>query len=238
MKHGSRRITIKSDVPQLPRRQRLRRALLSVFFQRLYTNLAWLYDLVAWLTSVGLWRQWQQAALEALPPDGALLEVGHGPGHLLRQLGSDGRRVFGADRSRQMNRLAVRRLQRAALPSRVAQIAAEALPFPAGSFSSVFATFPASFILEPQALSEIHRVLSLEGRLVILPGARITGRSLLDRLARAVNRLCGQSAGSAQPWLELLAGAGFQARAEQCAQPRSVVLRLVAWKDQQAPSAP
>ncbi|MCB9446672.1 MAG: class I SAM-dependent methyltransferase, partial [Ardenticatenaceae bacterium] len=39
-------------------------------FRLLYNELAWTYDAVSWLVSLGDWRSWQQAALPfVLGPD-------------------------------------------------------------------------------------------------------------------------------------------------------------------------
>src|SRR3989337_1455537 len=64
---------------------RLLTGFLRFFFQHLYTTLAPAYDLIAWTVSMGQWNQWVGTALEPLPA-GPLLELGHGTGHLLRDL--------------------------------------------------------------------------------------------------------------------------------------------------------
>ena len=60
----------------------LRRNLLLRFFHLLYHQLAWAYDAVSAAVSLGRWQDWGAAALPFV--NGAsVLELGHGPGHLL-----------------------------------------------------------------------------------------------------------------------------------------------------------
>jgi hypothetical protein len=66
---------------------------------------------------------------------------------------------FGLDESRQMVRQAGKRLSRQGQPNRLARGVAQHLPFAGETFDSVVATFPTPFIIDPQTLSEIHRVL-------------------------------------------------------------------------------
>ena len=57
---------------------RLFQSLLGWVFDRLYNQLAWSYDLVSWLVSGGLWRQWHSLVLPYLVGP-RVLEVS-GPG--------------------------------------------------------------------------------------------------------------------------------------------------------------
>ncbi len=198
---------------------------LRAFFDLLYTRLAWIYDLVAWTSSMGQWRTWQQVALADLP-EGRVLELGHGPGHLLLDLGSLRPSVFGVDSSRQMNRQAARRLRRKGMPARLARASAAALPFPAEAFGAVVSTFPSEYILDPRAASEARRVLGPGGCLVIIPTAEITGTAIYDRFARWLYAVTRQSGDVTDAGLEPLRQAGFTAEADRVQLARARVWRI------------
>lgn len=202
------------------------------FFKHLYTTIAWSYDFIAWTTSMGQWRTWQQAALiEFLP--GKLLEIGHGPGHMLLDLKKQGRRVTGVDASRQMTGMASKRLQKNGHKISIARARAQNLPFPTGAFSGVIATFPSEYILDGETLRSVHRVLQPEGTLVVIGLARITGSSVYDRLAAWLFRITGQADHPQEAyhhWIEQMERLSFTARFETVEQPRAQVLRLTAVK--------
>mgnify|MGYP001194056331 CR=1 FL=1 len=162
--------------------QILARALLW-FFERLYTRLAWAYDMVAWLASAGRWNRWG-LSVRADIEGPCVLEIGHGPGHLLKALASDQYAAFGIDLSPQMVRLTRRRLLRAGLPLRHTRAKAQTLPFPAVHFDTVVSTFPAPYITDPATLQEIYRVLRPGGKLLILHSAHPLGHRPPERLAR------------------------------------------------------
>ena len=88
-------------------------------FRLLYQEMAWTYDLVSWAVSLGEWRAWQRAALPFVSGR-HVLEIAHGPGHLLLALSTAGFTVSGLDLSPQMGRQARRRLRTAGHPSRLA----------------------------------------------------------------------------------------------------------------------
>jgi SAM-dependent methyltransferase len=171
-------------------RQLWKRAL-RAGFRLLYNELAWSYDAVSALVSRGQWSEWQAAALPFVTGE-RILEVAHGPGHLLLRLTAAGRSTVGIDLSPTMSRRAGRRLAQAGRPVRLARARAQALPFAAGSFDCALATFPADFIRDPMTLRELRRVLVPAGRLVIVPEARLTGRGLAARGLEWLYRFTGQ----------------------------------------------
>ncbi len=209
--------------------------LLRFAFRLLYNDFAWTYDLVSWSVSMGQWRAWQRTALPYLYGK-RVLEVGHGTGNMLLDLLSLGFKPVGLDLSRQMGRIAGRKLRRVsgtrapAVPLVGGRV--EALPFAPASFDSLLATFPTEYIGQPPAIGEFRRVLRPGGAVVCVPSAQITGIGPADRLAAWLFRVTGQSADSL--WAPLVArysAAGFQSRLERVRLPRSLVTVLVAIRE-------
>jgi ubiquinone/menaquinone biosynthesis C-methylase UbiE len=211
---------------------RLLEAFMRFFFKHLYTSIAWTYDFVAWTSSMGQWRLWQHAALIDFEP-GLLLEIGHGPGHLLIDFTLANRRIIGVDASRQMTQMARRRSQAAGVDVGVTQAKAQSLPFTPSCFSGVIATFPSEYVLEGETIKSALRVLKPKGKFVLVGLKSITGRAFYDRLAAWLYRTTGQSnhpESSYGLWLNQLEKFGFNARIEIIEQPRAEVLRVVAVK--------
>ncbi|MFN2125911.1 MAG: class I SAM-dependent methyltransferase, partial [Candidatus Promineifilaceae bacterium] len=141
--------------------------LVSIGFYLLYHQLAPTYDMVSWLVSFGKWREWQLAALPFIQgPD--VLDLAHGPGHMLITLQRGGYQVTGIDLSPQMGRLAMQKIRADRGSISILQAPAQKLPIASASFDTVLATFPTEFIAEQATLAEIHRVLRPNGRLVIV----------------------------------------------------------------------
>jgi len=165
---------------------------LKVFFYLLYNPFAWVYDYVAALVSVGKWKDWVLVAgryVYRFP----VLELGHGPGHLQIELAKSGERVYGLDASWQMSLQALRKLTRAGFPVHLVNGKSQALPFFDDTFATIVATFPTEYIVDPNTLKEIWRILKPGGLLVVLPLAWITGKSLLERWAAWLFHLTKQS---------------------------------------------
>ena len=199
------------------------------FERRLYTRFAWTYDAVAWLVSLGQWTRWQVVGIEKLPP-GRVLEVGHGPGHVLSRLLQDGRSAVGMDASRQMSRRASRALARAGLPRPLLRAQAQSLPIPAETFDGLISTFPSAYIIDPRTAAEAWRVLRAGGAWGIIPTALITGRSLPDRAAAWLNRATAQSGDLPEGWRRVFEGPGFSVSLEHVRLPRAEVLCITAKK--------
>lgn len=199
------------------------------FSVHLYTTVAWSYDGIAWLVSMGQWGAWQQVGLDRLP-QGQILEIGHGPGHVLEKLAEHGAAAVGLDPSRQMGHLAARRLRRRGQKVHLIRARAQAIPLPAGRLDGVLSTFPSEYIMDAQTCAEVWRVLRPGGDLVIVPGATITGRSLADRLGARFNQAAFQSAGPDPRWTRSLEAAGFAVTLEHLQLPRAIVERTVARK--------
>lgn len=203
-------------------------------FDLLYQPLAWAYDAVSYGVSRGRWQAWGEAALDFLPGP-RVLELGHGPGHLLATLAAGDGWAVGVDLSPQMGRLAQRRLAGGGRPARLVRGRGQALPLAAGAFDGVVAAFPAPYLLEPDTLRAIRRVLRPGGRLVIVPEAALTGADPLTRLVEWLLAITGQRragdddrAAYGALWEGLLAGAGFAVAVYEVAQPGSRVTVVVA----------
>lgn len=168
---------------------------LRFFFHLLYHTLAWAYDLVAGVVSLGRWNRWTHTVLDDLEGQ-RILEIGYGTGHLMKTLLERGYQAFGLDESRQMAVIARHRLRQssgdnAGVP--LVRAVGAAIPFPAETFDTIVATFPAPYIGATDTLAEIWRVLRHGGRLVIVLAAYHTGRSLLERAQAWVFRITGES---------------------------------------------
>jgi ubiquinone/menaquinone biosynthesis C-methylase UbiE len=146
---------------------KLIRRFMRFFFQLLYHPFAFTYDLVAWVVSFGRWKDWVFSIVPFLEGT-RILELGHGPGHLQHLLLSRGLFTVAIDESKQMGRLAKRRL--GASPNLTRGLA-QSLPYTGVTFDSVVATFPSEYIFDTQTLSEVKRVLRSRGRLIVLPAA-------------------------------------------------------------------
>jgi SAM-dependent methyltransferase len=133
---------------------------------RLYDELAWTYDLAAWIVSTGRWDRWRRLALDyvAMQP---VLEVGFGTGELLIQMARRNWRVVGIDPSSAMHRQTAAKMRRRRIVAPRHQGRVQALPYADQAFGAVVATFPAEYIVDPASLAEIHRVLRPGGRLII-----------------------------------------------------------------------
>ena len=133
---------------------------------RLYHEFAWAYDAVSWLVSLGRWSHWRRQAL-AQVEGRRILEIGFGTGDLLAEMAGHGRLVVGLEPSPAMQRVAACKLRRRGLAVARLRGVAQALPFTAGAFDTVVATFPAPYILAAETWQEAARVLRPGGRLVI-----------------------------------------------------------------------
>ncbi len=168
------------------------KTLLRFFFRLLYHEFAFTYDLVAATVSFNRWKDWVLSALPFIQGK-CILEIGHGPGHLQQALRSRGQNAIGIDESAQMGRLAKRNLQRAAVQINLVRGVAQQLPFRSERFDTVVSTFPSEYIFSPETLTEARRVLTPEGRFIVLPSAVLTGRGAVDRFLAWVFRITGET---------------------------------------------
>ena len=204
---------------------------LRVFFGLLYHQMAWTYDLVAATVSIGRWNDWVRSVLPDLTGP-SILELGHGPGHLQKSMKRSRVHIFGLDRSRQMGRIASRRLKRAGLPVSLVNGISQMLPFPNRVFHQIVATFPSEYIVNPHTLAEIYRVLTPGGTFVTIPVAWIGGESWLDKAAAWLFRVTGQAGDWDDAYLEPLHKTGFTTSIEYRKIRKSTVLVVLATKQE------
>lgn len=208
-------------------------------FRLLYNEFAWTYGPVSWLASLGQWQAWMAAAIPYLtvrtdrPTD--VLEINHGPGHMLLGLHRRGYRAVGLDLSPSMGRQAQRRLHRGRAAVPLVRADVQAIPFPEMAFDHVLSTFPSEFITWPETLQNIHRVLRAEGRLVVIPLARFSGEGLPVRLLEWAYAITGQRPPALEettnhPFWQALEGYGFKVSIEQVTLARSTVTVVIATK--------
>ncbi len=218
-------------------------------FRLLYYELAWIYDLVSWLVSLGEWREWQRAAL--MHVNGRfILEIGHGPGHLLLELAQNDKQVVGLDLSPYMGRMAQRRLLNAGVTVPVIQGRVQELPLKTALFDTVLSTFPTDYVVHPETLAAVFRVLGENGRFVIVPEGHLTGGGVMHRFIHWLFRITGQRAGPFavandhfwpdeamwEPFHRRFAEAGFVVTIHHVQRPRSGVTVIVCEKVNQRES--
>lgn len=201
-------------------------------FRLLYNELAFTYDFVSWIVSLGEWRAWIRAVLPYLnAPDGAqILEVAHGTGNLQRDLLKAGYQPLGIDLSRAMGHIAARKLRRQGKLPRLIRARAQALPFADGLFAAIACTFPAAFILEHETLRELHRVLQVGGRLVIVPNAVFTGSDPAQKALEVAYRITGQRTNTGFDWRSRFTDAGFIVETANVPARRSFAQVIIAIK--------
>jgi len=205
----------------------LPRWLLRFLFRLLYYELAWTYDLVAWLVSFGQWAAWRRTALLYLQ-EGPTLELACGTGGLMADMEAQGLRPVGLDLSPYMARQARRRLLRQGHTPRLVRGRGQQLPFPDRHFANVVTTFPTEFILDPQTLKAIGRVLQPGGRLVMVMMGYLKGPRPLRRFVEWLYHITGQRQLPGGEPLERLRAAGFDARWQEATHNQATARLLVA----------
>lgn len=203
-------------------------------FRLLYNELAWTYDLVSKIVSLGAWRCWQRAALGSLelPASGMILELAHGTGDLQADLQDAGYRTVGLDVSASMGRIARQKLLRQGRSPQLVRALAQYLPFPTESMAGVVSTFPTDFILAPDTLREVWRVLQPEAVWVIVPNGLLTGGGIARDVLEWLYRVTGQRGqeSHSDALTALFRSAGFEATFAVVRCPRSVAQVIIARK--------
>lgn len=205
-------------------------------FRLLYNEFAFTYDLVSKIVSLGSWRCWQRSALQHLTVSrtALVLELAHGTGDLQIDLQQAGYKTIGYDLSPFMGQITRRKLHQHHLPAALARGRAQQLPFIDCSVDAVIATFPTEFIVDPQTLDEVYRLLPADGQFIIVLNGTFTGRGVVQRFLEFLYRITGQRAAANHSLyrhvLDLFTAHGFEAQIHEETCPGSVVQLLVATK--------
>ena len=206
--------------------------LLRFGFRLLYNELAFTYDFVSWVVSLGAWHCWQQAAIQYFEqPTEPILELAHGTGTLQVDLQQAGYTVVGLDLSPYMGKIAKRKLEHRNLPVCLIRAKSQTLPFADQQFATVISTFPTEFILSPETLSEVHRVLQPDGRLIVVPNSEFIGGGILRTALEWLYRVTGQR-GTEPPETEsLFVPNGFRVEREEVMCQHSIAHVFILTKD-------
>ncbi len=134
--------------------------------RRLYNELAWAYDPVSWLVSLGRWSHWRRQTLAHVQGP-RVLEIGFGTGELLIEMARRGWQAVGLERSPAMQRVTARKVRRRSVSAPRLLADAAAMPFAGGCLDAIVCTFPAAYILSALTWQEAARILRPGGRLII-----------------------------------------------------------------------
>jgi hypothetical protein len=121
--------------------------LVRIGFRLLYNEMAWTYDLVSRVVSLGHWRRWQRASIGHLKvsPSDPILELAHGTGNLQIDLANERLHAVGLDLSPTW--VASPEAGWKAAPAGTPGTRKRSqLPFATGHFKAVVSTFPTEFI--------------------------------------------------------------------------------------------
>lgn len=197
-------------------------------FRLLYNEMAFTYDWVSQVVSLGEWRCWQRTALAFLPDDGFILELAHGTGNLQLDLHAAGYTTIGYDLSPAMGRIASRKLRNNNLPLNLVRGQGQHLPFADAQFTAIVCTFPTSFITAQETLREMYRVLQPGGCAVIVISGLLQGQTPLHRFIEWLYAITGQRGDEAVDAQEYFGGAGFgiETLESTCANSRVQLVRL------------
>jgi demethylmenaquinone methyltransferase/2-methoxy-6-polyprenyl-1,4-benzoquinol methylase len=179
----------------------------SARVRRMFGEIAWRYDFLNYLLSLGIDRRWRRRTVELVRPqdEGPILDVCTGTGDLaLAYWRASGRqvRIVGADFCRSMLLIAGQKCRRAGVADRVGLVEADArwLPFADGLFQIVCVAFGLRNVSDTdEGLREMVRVCRPGGRVAVLefstPSGGLLGaayrwyfRCVLPRVGEALAR--------------------------------------------------
>lgn len=179
------------------------------FLGLLYQPLAYFYNFVAFIVSMGRWTNWVESVQPYIEGP-AVLELGFGPGHLQETLAKSYTQCFGIDLSYQMAKISLSRLRKVGVPQKLAQANAMQLPFPVASFDCLISTFPTNYVISSLTILDAKRVLKPSGKWVILPAAWIIPNSIKNSLFHLLFNITGQSPKWNSDWTIPFINGGFK----------------------------
>jgi len=157
--------------------------ILSSIYNLLYNQFSWAYDYVATAVSFGSWNNWVYSLTPYINGPN-ILEIGFGPGHLISKINQKENRCFGLDASLNMCRRAFNNASNMKRQLKLCQGIAQNLPFKDSIFDQILITFPGNYIFDWGTVSEINRVLKIEGETYIIPYAWLTGNKWYHRFLK------------------------------------------------------
>jgi ubiquinone/menaquinone biosynthesis C-methylase UbiE len=199
-------------------------------FRLLYYELAFTYDAVSWIVSLGQWRCWQRSSLEFLDnaSDSFILELAHGTGNLQLDLHQANYQTIPFDLSPNMGRIAKSKLARHDINQDFVRGSAFQLPFADSTFTDIISTFPTNFIAQPDTLSEVHRILQNDGQLIVVLNGILTGGGVVRSFLEWLYRITGQRHDTQENDIRrLFIGYGFIVETHQVVCSRSLAQLVI-----------
>jgi demethylmenaquinone methyltransferase/2-methoxy-6-polyprenyl-1,4-benzoquinol methylase len=142
--------------------------------RKMFDAIAYRYDFLNHFLSFGIDKSWRKKAIRKLSPSkpATILDVATGTGDFaIAALKISPQKVIGVDISQEMLNVGLSKIKIAKLTEKInfALADAENLPFPDDSFDAAICAFGVRNFENPlKGLSEIHRVLKPESKLIIL----------------------------------------------------------------------
>jgi ubiquinone/menaquinone biosynthesis C-methylase UbiE len=194
-------------------------------FRLLYHEMAFSYDMVSWLVSLGQWRSWQRSVFQFLPKaeNGLVLEIAHGTGNLQLDLHAAQYQSIAYDFSAQMGQIARHKVPEGQFVRGMAQ----ELPFADASFAAIVCTFPTSFVVEADSLREAYRVLKADGVMIVVLNGLLTGGGLAEKFLEWLYTITGQREGQAFSMDKAFGGYGFQSESHEVPAQNSIAQLVV-----------
>lgn len=202
-------------------------------FRLLYYEMAFTYDVVSWIVSLGQWRCWQRSAMNFLgaPDDGVVLELAHGTGNLQIDLQNAGYQTIAFDLSPYMGRIAKLKLAKHQLNQDFVRGSAFQLPFADSSISHVVCTFPTDFIVQQETLTEVNRILQEQGKLIVVLNGILVGGGVIKSFLEWLYRITGQRDDTRQQDIKrFFLGYGFDVETQEVECQRSLVQLVILTK--------
>ena len=195
--------------------------------------MAFTYDWVSWIVSLGQWRCWQRATMQFLPSSesGVILELAHGTGNLQIDLQTAGYQTVAFDLSPYMGQIAKRKLAKHQFQQDFVRGSAFQLPFAKETFSGIVCTFPTDFIVQTETLVEINRVLKSGAKAIIVLNGVLTGGGITRAFLEWLYRITGQRDDNREVYLaQYFEGYGMQVDAVEVACKGSIAQLVILTK--------